>query len=107
MRQEIEEQIRSGQMNIKKIVEDLRTLADDLEKMGGSKEEAKEPIKEEKKPAHGLEDVRAILAEKSQAGFTVQVRDAIAKFGANKLSEVSAESYDDLYTEAVKIGGDI
>ena len=98
-------------MDIKKIVEDLRTLADDLENMDGSvKEEPKEePAKEEvKEPEtiHSLEDVRAVLAEKSQAGFTAKVRETISKFGAGKLSEVSAKFYDELYEAAKAIGGE-
>ena len=94
-------------MNIKRVVEDLRRLADDLENMDGVIKE--EPIKEEvKEPEtmHSLEDVRAVLAEKSKAGFTAEVRETISKFGAGKLSEVSAEYYDELYEAAKAIGGE-
>lgn len=106
-------------MDIKKIVEDLRTLADDLEKMDGETqvvkeepkeeiktEDAKEPEKKSNEPTHSLEEVRAVLAEKSQAGLTAQVRETISKFGANKLSEVSSDVYDELYEAAMLIGGE-
>lgn len=106
-------------MDIKKIVEDLRTLADDLEKMNGEAqvvkeepkeeiktEDAKEPEKKSNEPTHSLEEVRAVLAEKSQAGLTAQVRETISKFGANKLSEVSTDVYDELYEAAMLIGGE-
>ena len=107
-------------MNINKIAEDLRILADDLEKMmvvgkeEAVKPEEKEMPKEadkpketkETKPAHTLEEVRAALAEKSKAGFTAQVRETIIRFGGNKLSDVPESNYDALYEEAKKIGGE-
>ena len=99
-------------MNINKIAEDLRILADDLEKMMavGKEEEAVKPEEKEMpkeadkpketketKPAHTLEEVRAALAEKSKAGFTAQVRETIIRFGGNKLSDVPESNYDALY----------
>ena len=108
-------------MNINKIAEDLRILADDLEKMMavGKEEEAVKPEEKEMpkeadkpkettetKPAHTLEEVRAALAEKSKAGFTAQVRETIIRFGGNKLSDVPESNYDALYEEAKKIGGE-
>lgn len=110
-------------MNINKIAEDLRILADDLEKMMavGKEEEAEKPIevketekvekpKEEKpketKPVHNLEEVRAALAEKSKAGFTAEVRETIIRFGGNKLSDVPPSKYDALFEAAKGIGGE-
>lgn len=89
-------------MNIKKIIEDLRTLADDLE--GAMTEKEEKP--EQKKASHTLEDIRALLAEKSKAGFTSQVRETIAKHGGDKLSTVPESNYDALYEDALKIGGE-
>lgn len=89
-------------MDIKKIVEDLRALADDLE----GKTEEKNKTEQKKKPIHTLEDVRAVLTEKSKAGLTEQVRATIAKYGGNKLSTVPEENYDLLYEAAKKIGGE-
>ena len=57
-----------------------------------------EPVKEEKKELT-LEDVRTILAEKSRAGFTEQVREIIAKHGAKKLSEINPSEYDAVIAE--------
>lgn len=57
-----------------------------------------EPVKEEKK-ALTLEDVRTILAEKSRAGFTEQVREIIAKHGAKKLSEIDPAEYGAVIAE--------
>lgn len=49
---------------------------------------AKEP-----EPVLAFEDVRAILADKSREGFTVQIRELLQKYGASKLSEVDPAHY--------------
>ena len=46
------------------------------------------PTKKEPKPELTLEDVRAVLAEKSRAGHTAEVRALLKKYGAAKLSEI-------------------
>lgn len=62
-----------------------------------------------KKPAKGpeevitIEQVRAVLAEKSQAGFTAQVKALLESFDANKLSAVKPEDYKDLMAAAQDI----
>ena len=61
------------------------------------------------KPAKGpeevitIEQVRAVLAEKSQAGFTAQVKALLESFDANKLSAVKPEDYKDLMAAAQDI----
>jgi phospholipase/lecithinase/hemolysin len=40
-----------------------------------------------------LEDVRAVLAEKSRAGYTDKVRELLIKHGAEKLSEIAPDKY--------------
>lgn len=47
-----------------------------------------------------LEDVRAVLAEKSQAGMTAKVREIIQKYGVAKLSEVDPKHYADILKDA-------
>ena len=47
-----------------------------------------------------LEDVRAVLAEKSQAGMTAKVREIIQKYGAAKLSEIEPKHYADILKDA-------
>ena len=56
----------------------------------GSEEAAPAP---EPEKALTLEEVRAILAEKSRDGFTAQIRDLLLKYSAKKLSEVDPASY--------------
>ena len=46
-----------------------------------------------------LEEVRAVLAEKSRAGFTDQIREILVKHGAEKLSAVNPLEYEALLKE--------
>ena len=52
--------------------------------------------KKEKKPELKLEDVRAVLAEKSRAGHTAAIRTILQKYGASKLSGVDPKHYEAL-----------
>ncbi|MCD8353402.1 MAG: DNA ligase [Clostridiales bacterium] len=52
------------------------------------------------KPALTLEEVRAILARKSRAGHSVEVRALLQRYGATKLSQVEPEDYEALLREA-------
>ena len=47
-----------------------------------------------------LEEVRAVLAEKSRSGHTEEVRELLAKHGADKLSEIDPAEYPALLAEA-------
>ena len=51
-----------------------------------------------------LDEVRAILAEKSRAGYTSDVKALIAKYGADKLSDVDPANYAALLKDAEVIG---
>ena len=59
---------------------------------------------EELKPEIKLEDVRAVLAEKSRAGHTAEVRTLLQKYGASKLSAVDPANYEALLKDAEVIG---
>lgn len=65
---------------------------------------AKAPTKKEPKPQLKLEDVRAVLAEKSRAGHTAEVRALLKKHGADKLSEIDPAKYEALLKDAEVIG---
>lgn len=56
------------------------------------------------KPALTLEQVRAVLSEKSRAGYTANVRELLQKYGANKLSQVDPSNYEALLRDAEVIG---
>jgi len=45
-----------------------------------------------------------LLAAKSRDGYTAEVKALLKSFGANKLSEVKEEDYEDLYLQAEVIG---
>lgn len=47
-----------------------------------------------------LEEVRAVLAEKSRNGHTAKIRELLEKHGATKLSEVDPQKYAALLAEA-------
>lgn len=50
-------------------------------------------------PALTLEEVRAVLAEKSRKGHTAEIRSLLQKYGADKLSELDPISYKALLAE--------
>lgn len=54
----------------------------------------------ESKPAITIEQVRSVLAEKSQAGFTIQVKDLLNQFGSVKLSGIDPSRYGELIDAA-------
>ena len=89
------------------VVKDIRSLADSVQAVctavtdGLAETEA--PQKPDA-PAVPLEKVRSILAEKSQAGFTAEVRAIITKHGANRLSEIDPSEYADVIKEAEVLG---
>ena len=66
-----------------------------------AKKDAKLAAKQEpeEKPLT-LEEVRAVLAEKSRSGHTEEVRALLNKHGADKLSEIDPAEYAALLAEA-------
>lgn len=86
------------------VVSNLRILADSLEELCGSVDLTDEaPIKKAEKspsPTITIEDIRKVLAEKSRAGKTEQVRELLQKYGANKLSAVEEKHYSSLLEDA-------
>ena len=59
---------------------------------------------EEEKKSVSLEDIRAVLAEKSRRGFTEEVKEIILKHGADRLSGIDPSEYESLLSEAEVIG---
>lgn len=104
------------------VVSDMRSLADSIqavvEAMANNEAvETTEPVAEEKKTATKkvekpkqkevtLEDVRSVLAVKSQQGLTAGVREIIQKYGANKLSEIDPKYYADILKDAEVLGNE-
>lgn len=53
-----------------------------------------------------LEQVRSVLAEKSRAGFTAEVKNLLLKNGAEKLSAIDPDKYSALLVEAEVLGNE-
>ena len=51
-----------------------------------------------------LEQVRAVLAEKSHDGFTAEIRVLLQKHGADKLSLIDPSKYESLIKDAEALG---
>ena len=96
-------------------IEELRTAAASInaaadwlyQQFSGDDDEAKvteAPAKKKPKLELKLEDVRAVLAEKSRAGHTAEVRALLKKHGAAKLSEINPANYEALMKDAEVIG---
>ncbi|KOA19578.1 hypothetical protein CLHOM_16670 [Clostridium homopropionicum DSM 5847] len=98
------------------VVSDMRSLADSIQAVaevmaGNEPVETKEPtttVKEPKpkKKEITLEEVRAKLAEKSQAGLTAEVREIIKKYGGSKLSEVDSKHYANMLKDVEVLGNE-
>lgn len=65
---------------------------------------SKVAAKKESKTVLKLEDVRAVLSEKSRAGYTADVCELLQKYGASKLSQVDPANYEALLRDAEVIG---
>jgi len=101
MAQTIEE-LRTAAASINAAADWLcQQFSGDDDKQQISKSAAK---KEKPKPEIKLEDIRAVLAEKSRAGHTAEVRALLKKYGAAKLSEIDPANYEALMRDAEVIG---
>lgn len=97
------------------VADDLRRLADSLQAVAGI-ESDKPDAQNDSSPAFAplpipapetspvtLEQVRAVLADKSQDGKLAEVRALISKYGAKKLSEVDPKHYAALLADAKEL----
>ena len=83
----------------------LRRLVDVLEEFVQSTPSEEQPkVSESEEASPTLEEVRTVLAKLSVAGHSATVKSLIAKFGANKLSDIAPEQYAALLKEAERIG---
>lgn len=60
-----------------------------------------DPLPKEAIPT--LEEVRAVLADKSRVGFTTQIRTLLQKYGADKLSGIDPVYYKDLLADVEEL----
>lgn len=97
------------------VITNVRALADSLQAAADAFAEFKpteiveQPVvqvPEKAEKAYTLEDVRGVLAEKSQNGFTAEVKALISKFGGSKLSDIDPGKYEELIKNAEAIGNE-
>lgn len=99
------------------VVEDLRSLADSVQAVADAMLQNEEPAAPSQpepvkavpqehteppaEPARqiALEEVRAVLAEKSRSGHTAAVKALLQKHGADKLSAINPKEYPALLAE--------
>lgn len=75
-------------MDKSKLAHDLLAVAEALKALAeGLQEEPKED------PPVTLEQVRGVLADKSRAGHTAEVKEIISRYGAEKLSAVDPANF--------------
>jgi len=96
------------------VIADVRSLADSLQavaegllenaplEVANQAASAAEPIVARLEAAAKikLEDVRAVLADKSRSGHTAAIRELLAQYGASKLSEIDPQKYPALLKDA-------
>lgn len=87
--QVLDEMIACGEGMIK--------AANALKDIFSSTEEAPEPT-------YTKEDVRAVLASKSAAGYKKEVKELLEKYGAQQLKQVNPDDYAAILKEAEVIG---
>lgn len=51
-----------------------------------------------------MEDVRAVMADKSRKGYTAEVKALLTKRGVNRLSDIDPKEYAALLAEVEVIG---
>lgn len=100
-------ELRNAAQSLTAVSDSLATLFD--KKSNAEKEvKASAPsTQSETKPKQKpitLEQVRAVLAEKSRNGHTADVRELLQKHGASKLSEIDPAKFELLLGEAAAIG---
>ena len=76
------------------------TLAEMFSTTGDKAPDAAVPAE----PALTLEQVRAVLADKSRQGHTAEIRSLLQKYGATKLSQIDPANYETLLAEAEALG---
>lgn len=106
---------------LKQVVDDLKNLSSSLEDLVQAMEgesittEVKiennvstkaEELESDDKKQIKLEDVRAILAEKTRLGFTKEIKQIILDLDATKLSEVKPQDYPTILEKVEGLGNE-
>ena len=87
----------------KTVAEILSELQKDSDKTAPKIEKKQEPAKEK---TLSLTEVRKILADKSRAGFTAEIKQILIRHGAEKLSEIAPSEYAALVADVEVLGNE-
>ena len=82
--------------------ETLIRMAEEMTEMFSASGQNK--AEETAKKQLSLTEVRVVLAEKSRAGFTKEVKELLIRHGADKLSEINPAEYEALLAEVEVLG---
>lgn len=88
-----------------KVAEDLKVLSESVQAVCSTVSEglAESPVETPQQieaPKVSMEQVRGVLADKSRAGHTAEIRKILKKYGADKLSAVDPANYPAILKEA-------
>ena len=88
-------------MTKKTTADELRSLAKQLISIADSLDKGKTD-KQAEKPSEEISyaDIRKILADKSRAGHTAEIKEILLAHGAGKLSEIDPKEYGAILKEA-------
>ena len=93
------------------VIKDLRSaaatineVADTLAEMFSTTADEASDAATPAEPQLTLEQVRAVLADKSRMGFTAEIRTLLQKYGAAKLSGIDPANYTALVADAEVLG---
>ena len=102
--------------NVRNLADSLQGVADILAEFKKEEVIEQKPLaqipkkvekpKNEKAKEYTLEDVRGVLAKKSQNGLTSEVKSLITKYGGNKLSDIDPCRYEEIIKEAEVLGNE-
>lgn len=101
-----------GKLNeLDMVIKDLRTaaatindVADTLAEMFSTTADKAQDVAAPAEPVLTLEQVRAVLADKSRMGFTAEIRSLLQKYGVPKLSGIDPANYKALVADAEVLG---
>ena len=98
----LREDAQSADLAVKSTESESKTKTKTPEKAptSPSPEESSTGSSTESNPVITIEQVRAVLAEKSQAGLTSQVKDLLTSFGSVNLSGIDPARYPELIEAA-------
>lgn len=100
-------ELRAAAQSLIAVADNLSTLFGGVAEPDAAPTESPKASPQAESPAPKsitLEQVRAVLAEKSRNGHTAQVRLLLEKHGAAKLSEIDPAEYAALLAEAEVLG---